>query len=175
MTNKAIVVLGHQNDASGVLSNIAKQRCDRALDLASLEQPYICTGGIDKHFNTTSQPHSHYLRTYLQKNCAQALSFLPLVHSRNTYEDGKLTAEIVNKHQITKLTLVTSDFHLERAFLWTKYFMPAVGITCFPSKTQTQQAHYEQLLAHEEQAVKRFYLDFPDFPKASFFTDWPLD
>lgn len=169
----AIVILGHQNDSSGELSNVAKERCHRALELfRDHGYPLICTGDQGEKFNNTATPHGLHLQHYLIAQGVPATAFLPFSPSHNTYEDGKLTAQTVKNESINKLLLVTSDFHLKRAFLWFKLFMPLIEVQPFGSTTICDFEQRKTFDAHEKFAIKQFYRDFPDFPEAGHFFEW---
>lgn len=169
----AIVVLGHQNDEHGKLSDIAMQRCQQAFSLyQSAPLNLICTGASGASFNPTDVPHAEHLQTALLDMGVHHSHFLPQTLSHNTYEDAKLTTQTVEKYNLHKLFLVTSDFHLHRAFLWFKLFAAHTPIIPCAAKTETNAMHHAKLLAHETQAIKNFYRDFPDFPEVTSFSDW---
>ena len=66
MMKTAIVVLGSPNDTQGNLSAIAIERCRQVLSeyRRTPGAKIIPTGGWGEYFNTTTQPHGHYVRKY---------------------------------------------------------------------------------------------------------------
>ena len=153
----AIVVLGSPNDAEGRLSTIAVERCRQALS-EYRQRPgakVIPTGGWGEHFNTTAQPHGYYTRKYLESNGVPAGDILECVESANTVEDARLCRPIVERHGITGLIVVTSDFHLPRArFLFTREF-PKAGLTFCGAATDLPADELARLKRHEEGALAR--------------------
>ncbi len=172
-TDALILVLGHKNDPQGELSSIAKQRCLAACELYYItNQPVVCTGGKHPKFNQGNQNHAHYLQAFMQSNGVPGQAFIDHAPSLNTYEDGKLSAAILGKFKVKIIHLVTSDFHIKRAFLWQKKFSPQCQIQCYPARTIAPENEIQQLHQHEKNAINQFYRDFPDFPSIEQFEDW---
>lgn len=158
-----IIVLGYKNDGSGNLHDIAKQRCQAAFKVYLQSKSHIlCTGGIDPKFNATDQNHGAYLQSYLLELGVEQQDFLPIVASRNTYEDGYLCKPLLQSSEVNQLKLVTSDFHMKRAHLWFSLFYPKLEITLHPAETLLPSNEIAHLKAHERQAIERFYCDFPE-------------
>ncbi|XOV79959.1 MAG: YdcF family protein [Aestuariibacter sp.] len=173
--NSAIVVLGHKNSSAGQLSDIAQARCKVAFQLYQKTQlKLICTGAFGDKFNNTSRSHAQHLQAYLHQLGVPTAKFLASTMSHNTYEDGKLTAKIIEQHLISHIHLVTSDFHLQRAFLWFKLFNGELKITPCSATTIATETQLQQLHGHEKQALINFYRDFPDFPDVASFQDWQI-
>lgn len=173
MKTDIAVVLGYKNQPSGGLHDIATQRAEKALEVVS-NQPckIICTGGFGENFNQSSQSHAAHLMAWLQQKGIPKSQFLPPSLSRNTYEDGKFTATTIATQAVARLHLITSDFHLQRGYLWLKLFMPETHLVCHPAQTKVNPAILRALLHHEQQAIKNFYRDFPTFPPLATLQDW---
>src|ERR1035437_756397 len=155
MNKTAIIVLGAPNDENGILSSIAKERCQQALQEYQKhpESKSIPTGGWGKHFNTTSQPHGHYLAEYLKTHRIPAGAFVECAESSNTIEDAKLCRPIVERHGFRKLIVVTSDFHMARAqFLFSREF-PDILIEFSVSKTSLREIELQKRILHEQAAL----------------------
>ncbi|MFA6561501.1 MAG: YdcF family protein [Verrucomicrobiia bacterium] len=156
-TLTAIVVLGAPNDERGVLSSIAKERCDQALKeyRKHPECKILPTGGWGAHFNTTTKPHGHYLRECLTAQGIPGEAFVECAESANTIEDAKLCRPIVARHGFTKLIVVTSDFHVARTrFLFEQEF-PEISIEFSPSHTHLPQDDLRKRILHEESALAK--------------------
>ncbi|HVU26344.1 MAG TPA: YdcF family protein [Verrucomicrobiae bacterium] len=157
MNETAIIVLGAPNDERGVLSSIAIERCQQAVQeyRKHPESKIIPTGGWGEHFNTTSQPHGHYLAAYLQAQQIPAGAFVECAESSNTIEDAKLCRPIVERHGFRKLIVVTSDFHRARAqFLFTREF-PDILIEFSVSKTNLPELELKKRVLHEQAALAK--------------------
>lgn len=111
-----VIVLGSTIIGDGVLSKIASERLDAALDLIpKLNSPkLILTGGFGDHFNKTARAYSLYAQDYLIKNGLSPDLVAALVPSLDTVEDATLSFGIVNFLKPARIFVLTSDFHLER-------------------------------------------------------------
>lgn len=157
MHRSAVVVLGSPNDQEGRLSSLAIERCEQAL-IEHKRRPdaYILpTGGWGAHFNTTEHPHAYYLRQFFIASGVCERQILECAESANTIEDAKLTKPIVERHGISELIVVTSDFHVARAeFLFRREFHD-VALLFSPAKTHLPEADLRHLKHHEEKALAR--------------------
>jgi uncharacterized SAM-binding protein YcdF (DUF218 family) len=114
-----IVVLGAPNDAMGALLSVAMSRLETAVRVHRdhPSSPILPTGGYGAHFNTSSEPHfSNMARELVSRGVDQA-SILRGVLSANTVEDAVGSCERARALGVTKLVVVTSDFHGDRASL----------------------------------------------------------
>lgn len=151
----AIVVLGAPNDAAGLLSAMAVERCRQAL-CEFARHPDACiltTGGWGPHFNTTDKPHGYYTRRFLQQQGIPPDRFLECAESSNTIQDAELSRPIIARHGITALIVVTSDLHLPRAqFLFQRAF-PGMELVFSAARTDLPAAELARLQAHETRAL----------------------
>ena len=113
----------------------------------------LCTGGWGEHFNTTPQSHASYAKDYLLKMGFLEDNFLPDALSQNTVDDAVKIKSIVENLKYIKLTIITSDYHLERVALIFKeilreYSMEFVGV---PSNLESNA--YRDLVQHETEAI----------------------
>lgn len=86
-----IIILGHTNDLSGQLSEVACARLDKGLAVyrERPESRILLTGAFGEHFNQTSMPHAAYAKAYLLgQGLAESSIVEPFVMSGNTIEDG---------------------------------------------------------------------------------------
>lgn len=156
-TRTAIVVLGAPNDRHGVLSSIARERCDQALKehRRHPESKILPTGGWGPHFNTTTRPHGHYVREHLTARGIPDEAFVECAESSNTIEDAKLCRPIVERHGFRKLIVVTSDFHVARArFLFEQEFT-GVPMEFSPSHTRLPEDDLRKRILHEQMALSK--------------------
>jgi uncharacterized SAM-binding protein YcdF (DUF218 family) len=157
MSRLAIIVLGSPNDSEGNLSTIAIERCQQAL-VEYARNPgakILPTGGWGEHFNTTAKPHGHYIRQYLMAHGVPESDILECAESANTIQDAQLAKPIVERHGITDLIVVTSDFHVPRAeFLFRREF-PNLRLTFSGAKTNLPEAELAQRKQHENRALAR--------------------
>ena len=173
-----VIVLGYKNHPDGTLHPISQQRARKAFEVTqectSQQTPVklLCTGGFGRHFNQNINSHGLLVQKYLEKMGLKKQLFLPIIASQNTYEDGKLCAEQLSNESVNELILVTSDFHIQRGFLWLNHFCPQLSITCAPAKTKTNDIELKKLLAHEKQAIDIFYHDFPNTQNLEQLYDW---
>jgi len=151
----AIVILGSPNDEHGVLSSIARERCEKAVQ-EYWKHPgskIIPTGGWGAHFNTTDKPHGYYLREYLKAHGIPETDILECVESSSTIEDAKFCRKIAERHGIRELIVVTSDFHAARArFIFEREF-PEIPVAISASQTHLQEEELLKLKAHEKKAL----------------------
>lgn len=113
-----MLVLGSPNSPKGELGPIAISRLQVCRQLYDQEpQKIVLTGGFGLHFNTSPQSHAFYLKQVLLEAGIAPADILPLVESRHSVEDATLSKWIIESHKPAHLTIVTSDFHVERAKL----------------------------------------------------------
>ncbi len=89
----AIVILGSPNDEHGVLSSIARERCEKAVQEYQKHpgSKIIPTGDWGAHFNTTDKPHGSYLREHLKALGIPETDILECAESSSTIEDANLS------------------------------------------------------------------------------------
>jgi uncharacterized SAM-binding protein YcdF (DUF218 family) len=153
----AIVILGSPNDEHGILSSIARERCEKAVQ-EYRKHPgakIIPTGGWGAHFNTTDKPHGYYLREYLKAQGIPETDILECAESSSTIEDARLSRKIAERHWIRELLVVTSDFHAERARLIFEREFPEIPTSLSLSQTHLQEEDLLKLKAHEKNSLER--------------------
>ena len=157
MTKTAIVILGSPNDGAGNLSSIAIERCEQALVeyRRTPNAKILPTGGWGKHFNTTDKPHGHYVVQYLTKNGVPAGDILECAESSNTFEDPLCSKPIVERHGITELVVVTSDFHVPRAQFLFKRVFPEMDISFSGAETHLGAYELCRRREHERKALEQ--------------------
>jgi len=160
--NRALLILGSPNDKHGNLLPIAISRADAALAQynKTIDCKILCTGGFGEHFNLTNIPHGQYIRKYLIGKGVPSSSFIEIALSSFTLEDAMLSKPILEQHNITHCTLVTSDFHMERAKLVFKQVMPDIDFEYVEAKTLADEVEFQKLVNHEKSAINRELANF---------------
>ena len=113
MVKEILVVLGSPNYPTGELSGIAKSRLDYCKSIFTTEKLILLTGGWGKHFNITDFAHAAYAKDYLINKGIKESYFLEIALSKNTVDDAVKIKPIISKLEKIKLTIITSEYHLE--------------------------------------------------------------
>lgn len=164
----AIVVLGAPNKPDGRLSVIAKARCDKAYAVFRDHQhvSLLCTGGFGS-FNKSAYPHGELTKRYLVKQGIPVSRFLAHAPSRFTFEDATLAQPILDRAEIKKVLLVSSEFHIERVHYVFRHIMPLMEFECVPAVTPLPAEELALLRAHEQQAMLREEQNILSYKKAA--------
>ena len=151
-----ILLLGAPNDEQGRLSQMAQDRIDCAYNLYANNEhmTFLCTGGYGQHFNTTNRPHAYYAKQALIKKGVREEDFLPFILSTNTYEDFKISKEIIEKELPDMLIVITSDFHILRAKLLHDRIINYPHTLFLPAKSNLSEKELLSLIEHEQDAIK---------------------
>ena len=156
-----IVILGSPNDEQGNLSQIGQGRISLGYQEYNKREKsdwkILLTGGFGAHFNLTTYPHAHYAKLALLEKGVPKSEIVEFAESENSIEDALLARPIVEKHKASKLLVVTSDFHLNRAqYIFAETF-PDLELSFsgaeYLSTCSTQEA--EHLQFHEERAIEK--------------------
>jgi uncharacterized SAM-binding protein YcdF (DUF218 family) len=159
-TDGVIIILGSPNKCNGDLYDVAKARCKLALSIyrKHINYKFLLTGGFGAHFNTSSKPHACYLKKYLVKAGVSEENILEYAESANSIEDALLSKEIIIKHNIHNVIVVTSDYHQKRAkFIFKNVFSNLnINLSFSLAKTniKNSQLDIKSLIKHEKKALK---------------------
>lgn len=165
---QVLIVLGATNDAQGHLSPFAVARVKRARRFLAAHSDcgLILTGGHGAHFNVSSDPHAHYLAAYLLERGLEQRRILALAPSRHTVEDATLSKAVVDKHRFTKVTIVTSRFHLRRArLIFRRVFGPGYALSFVGTRAPVGVVKLIGLYRHEFKRtaeLKRSGFSYPE-------------
>ena len=110
---QAIVILGYEL-AHGEMQPELISRCDAAADLARAfpEAVLICSGGATGKDNPEKQTEAGLMKAYLTENCGIDASRIYTDEKALTTVDNAIyTLEILQKHNIRNMTIVTSSYH----------------------------------------------------------------
>ena len=168
-----IVVLGAQNDASGVLSPMALARARGALEhyYRPPGAKLVVTGGYG-HFNPAPQPHAHYMAAYLIEQGVDPGDVLAQVESAHTVEDAALTrrfllqlvdsgrgdsptVEIGASLPVSSIVVVTSEVHVPRAQLIFEHFFSPAQLAFVGTPNAVSAERLQELKTHEAEQIAR--------------------
>lgn len=144
-----VAVLGAPNDDQGKLSAVAADRVRFATRLLEVlpDAQLVLVGGNGPQFNTTDRPHWAHCRTFLASQNLTHLPVLACLDSRHTYEDLLLLREVVHRHDIGQVLVVTSDYHLPRTRHLADLVLPTAVVhgvrhaTLSPTELARLRAH----------------------------------
>lgn len=154
MIKEILIVLGAPNSPSGELSTISKNRLDYCANLYSTGKLILCTGGWGEHFNTSNEAHAVYAKKYLIEKGVRECDFLDFALSENTVDDAVKIKKIISKLKNASLTVITSDYHLERVELIFNEILVGFRLKCIGVPGKLEKNESEHLVAHEKAAVK---------------------
>jgi uncharacterized SAM-binding protein YcdF (DUF218 family) len=157
--NSILLVLGAPNSPEGLLSPMAISRLDTCFSIWQREKSNILlTGGFGSHFNTSGKPHAWYARQYLIGRGVPAHQILYSVESSNTVEDAVLSKPLIMNLQPSLVTIITSDYHLQRAgFIFCDIYenITPLRFIAAPSYNLSLE-ELRALMQHEAAALEKF-------------------
>jgi uncharacterized SAM-binding protein YcdF (DUF218 family) len=153
MKKEIIIVLGSPNAPNGALGIIAQSRLDYCAETYSEGSLVLCTGGWGPHFNTSDKPHAYYAKHYLIQKGIPASCFLDLALSANTVDDAVKVKEITAKLPNANLTVITSDFHIERVNLIFLQILTEASMTFVGVESSLPEDVLKEIVAHEKVAI----------------------
>ena len=115
--DQAIVILGYQLD-NGKMQPELISRCDAAADLAKAfpEAILVCSGGATGKNNPEKHTEAGLMKAYLTENCGIDASRIYIDEKAMTTVDNAFyTLEILEKHDVRDMTIVTSSYHQRRS------------------------------------------------------------
>ena len=153
-----LILLGHKNDSCGPLSQSAKSRCDRAIEILISDQNLdVLPTGTYGDFNPTATAHGVYLRNYLIEMGISPTRILPHTNSTNTIEDALCARKIIIDDAYEAIIVVTSRFHMPR----TQFIFGKV----FSDKTvRFESAISEDITQTEESKLKKTMAEWVETP-----------
>ena len=153
MIKEVLIVLGAPNSPAGKLSKISKSRLDYCANLFSPGKLILCTGGWGQHFNTSKEAHAVYSKRYLLNKGLSEKSFLDNALSENTVDDAVKTAAIVSSFEEVTLTVITSEYHLERVKLVFNEVLAGFKINYEGVPNPVTGKELKALIEHEQKAI----------------------
>jgi uncharacterized SAM-binding protein YcdF (DUF218 family) len=154
MKKKILVVLGSPNSPSGKLSDISISRLNHCRGLFKEGDLVLCTGGWGRHFNTSSRPHAAHAKSYLIEQGLSEKDFLAFALSQNTVDDAVKIKPIISNLGHVVLTIITSDYHIERVKLIFNEILGAYKMKFIGVESNMEKEKYDDLINHEKNAIK---------------------
>jgi len=153
--SEVLVVLGSPNSPEGQLSEIARSRLDCVADLYDENKRILCTGGWGTHFNVAPKAHAIYAKEYLIKKGIPEQSFLEVAISSNTVEDAVKSKAILSRLDRPRISIITSDFHLDRVRLIFNEILKGFEIQFIGVKSGfLNKEELNSLTSHEQTAIQ---------------------
>ena len=147
------MVLGAPNGLDGTLSDQSKSRLDYCKSVFKPGNRIICTGGWGPQFNTARHSHAYYTRQYLLEKGFLKRDFLRLALSKHTVDDAVKTLAILKAVEASKVTVITSDYHLERVQLIFQEILKDYDLKCIGVKSTLDKKAFDRLIQHEKKSV----------------------
>ena len=114
---QAIVILGYAL-ADGEMQPELMSRCDAAADLARAfpQAIIVCSGGATGKNNPDKHTEAGLMKEHLTEQCGISASRIFIdEEAMTTVENVRNTFEILQKHNIQTMTIVTSQYHQRRS------------------------------------------------------------
>ena len=153
MKKEVLIVLGSLNSPSGKLSDISKSRLNYCANLYKKGNFVLCTGGWGDHFNTSPHSHASYAKQYLLKNGVSEDDFLDFALSGHTVDDAVKIKPIIAKLEDIKLTIITSNYHLNRVKLIFNEILKGYSMDFVGVNSNLPKEEFDTAVAHEQKAV----------------------
>ncbi len=154
MNKNILVVLGSPNSPEGELSAISKSRLNYCKTVFTKDNLIVCTGGWGDHFNTAKLAHAHYAKTYLIENGILESAFLDFALSKHTVDDAVKLIPILGAFKNPNVTVITSDYHLERVTLIFTEILKTYNLKFIGVASNLDKPEYDALVQHEKKRVK---------------------
>ena len=153
MKKEVLIILGSPNSPSGKLSDISISRLNDCVNRYQKGNLILCTGGWGEHFNISKNSHATFAKQYLIEKEILEEDFLDFALSGNTVDDAVKIKPIISTLEKSKLTIITSDYHLNRVkIIFNKilenYTMDFIGV-----ESNLGQEEYNTLMQHEKNAI----------------------
>lgn len=155
MKSHILVTLGAPNSSEGVLSTISKTRLDYCKEIFKKGQLILCTGGWGPHFNIASKSHAEFCKEYLLNKGLSKDDFTEIALSKNTVDDAVKIKAILSKFDQVKLTVITSQFHVERVELIFNEILANYEIHFKGVVSGLKTKEIAALKQHEKQAIAK--------------------
>ena len=163
--NTLVVVLGHENDRDGNLSDDALSRISAALEYVSGEPSdaidLLATGGYGDYFNLSDRAHGALMLEEIAKSAPSDLRRLGWTASCGTDEDilalRRLLVDARSKPRCIRI--FTSAYHAPRAELLASKMLPEFSVVIESDDnegTPSQQRHEEKRTAQLARELPTF-------------------
>jgi len=119
----------------------------------------LCTGGWGPHFNVSNRAHASFAKDYLVRKGIHKKDLLKSALSKNTMDDALKSKAIVANFPGARLTVITSDFHVERVSLIFHEILKEYEISFAGVKSNLGKKALDSFLSHEEEAIASIRLN----------------
>jgi uncharacterized SAM-binding protein YcdF (DUF218 family) len=153
MKKEVLIILGSPNSPSGKLSDISISRLNYCVKLYQTGNLILCTGGWGEHFNKSKKSHAAFAKQYLIENGLLEEDFLEFALSGNTVDDAVKIKPIISKLESVKLTVITSDYHLNRVKIIFNEILNDYDIGFIGVRSNLEQEEYDLLMLHEKKSI----------------------
>jgi len=149
-----LIILGSPNSPTGELGDLSLERLNCCKQNFKKGDLILCTGGWGNHFNTSKYSHASLVKAYLIKKGIPEDVFLQFALSQNTVDDAVKVKEILKTLESCNLTIITSDFHLERVTLIFNEILKDYKMKFIGAKSTMDTETLNRLVTHEKKAVQ---------------------
>ena len=153
MKKDVLIVLGSLNSPSGELSTISISRLNYCVKIYQPGNLVLCTGGWGDHFNTSKNSHASYAKQYLIEKGVLESDFLDFALSGHTVDDAVKIKPIVEALENIKLTIITSDYHLNRVKLIFNEILEGYNMDFAGVESHLPKEELEAVAIHEIKAI----------------------
>ncbi|WP_117880706.1 YdcF family protein [Aureibaculum luteum] len=153
MSQEILIILGSPNSPNGDLGTISISRLNGCLNHYKKNTLILCTGGWGPHFNTSAQSHASIAKNYLINEGIPENAFLECALSSNTVDDAVKIRPIIKNLNHIKLTVITSDYHLERVKLIFNEILKGFTITYLSVESNLPKDSFDAIIEHEKKAI----------------------
>lgn len=151
---KAIILLSYILKPDGTLAEIAKERVDAALELFAKNKydKIIISGGTSGFEKEKTVSESEALKEYLTVNRIDENLIINEEKSKDTIGNAIFTKKIIDKEKMRNITVITSDFHFERAkYVFDFIFGGEYNLQYDESKTKNKS---DELIKNERESLE---------------------
>ena len=148
-----IIVLGNKLLPNGDLSQILINRLDKTYELYKTgKYDYIIVSG--GKVGDSKYTEAYQMKRYLSELKIPVNKIIKEEISRNTIENAKECLKIINNLDVQKITVITSDFHLDRVKYIFKDFFENIIIEYVQSDNGFDENFLQKSILNE-----KIYLD----------------
>ena len=161
-----LILLGHENEVDGTLSEIAKARCERALEIGRADTGVFIlpTGAFGRHFNRSLQAHGLLLRQHLVERGFPRDRILPATNSSGTLEDALCARKVVIDQDFKNVIALSSDYHMRRVrYILGRVFQDLSLNVSFEDVT-TDEGSRKKEACKEEKSLNRLIDEWVNIP-----------
>lgn len=159
MKKEVLIVLGSLNSPSGQLSAISTSRLNYCANIYQKGNLILCTGGWGDHFNTSTHSHALFAKQYLLDRGLLEEVFLDFALSGHTVDDAVKIKPIISSLENIKLTIITSDYHLNRVKLIFNEILKDFSMDFVGVESGLSQEEFEAAVLHENKAINYIKLN----------------